>query len=227
MESDKWCFAWFIEEAGSIGANRQGLAKGSKWTSGDTISISFLDGDDSLRQKVKSIAGEWTQAGMANLNLAFVKDSTDTMIRVSFQFGGNWSLIGRDCLRRTNLELPTMNLELTANSPDDLIRRKVLHEFGHAMGMLHEHQIPQAGIQWNHNQVVSDLSGPPNNWTADDIENNVLRPAASDETNFVAFDPLSIMVYPIPSNWTNDGFSVGWNTQLSPNDKAFIHTEYP
>jgi serralysin len=224
MEDNRWCFAWFIQETGATGAFRQGLAKGSKWTSGDTITISFLDGDDALKEKVKKYAREWTE--LANLNFGFIEDTTDTMVRISFQFSGNWSLIGRDCLRRTNLELPTMNLELSSNSPEDLIRRKVLHEFGHVVGMLHEHQIPENGIKWNRERVIGDLSGPPNSWSAAEIEENVLRPAETQETNFIKFDPHSIMIYPISANWTDDGFAVGWNTELSQNDKDFIRNQY-
>ena len=53
------------------------------------------------------------------------------------------------------------------------------HEFGHAIGLAHEHQNPQAGIQWNEAQVLKDLAGPPNFWTPDQIRHNVCRSTAS------------------------------------------------
>src|SRR4029453_13895148 len=36
------------------------------------------------------------------------------------------------------------------------------HEFGHAIGLAHEHQNPAGGIEWNEEVVLRDLSGPPN-----------------------------------------------------------------
>ena len=38
---------------------------------------------------------------------------------------------------------------LTPDSDDDELRRVVLHEFGHALGLIHEHQNPEGGIEWN------------------------------------------------------------------------------
>lgn len=227
MEDNRWCFAWFIKKSVGGSKSRQALAKGSKWTSTDTITISFLDGDESLKQKVKQYAREWTAPGMANLRFAFVEDTNDTMVRISFRFAGSWSLIGKDCLERKDLEIPTMNLAIKVDSPDELIRRKVLHEFGHVLGLLHEHQIPDNGIKWKREQVISDLSGPPNKWSVKEIEDNLLKPAQAAETNFIAFDPQSIMLYPILAKWTEDKFEVGWNTQLSQKDKAFVNAEYP
>jgi len=40
-------------------------------------------------------------------------------------------------------------------------------------------------------------------------------------------DQQSIMMYPIDSRFTTDGFSVGLNTVLSPTDIAFIRKLYP
>ena len=65
-----WCFAW--PEAAE-GANRAALLRGLKWNPGDTITISFLDGDPTLRERVKRVAKQWTRQGgdpqMANLFL--------------------------------------------------------------------------------------------------------------------------------------------------------------
>ena len=63
---------------------------------------------------------------------------------------------------------------LTPTSDDDELRRVVLHEFGHALGLIHEHQNPEGGIQWNEPAVKADLSGPPNNWDDETIRHNVL-----------------------------------------------------
>jgi hypothetical protein len=40
-------------------------------------------------------------------------------------------------------------------------------------------------------------------------------------------DRQSIMMYPIPKAWTVDGFSAGFNSELSEKDKTFIRFAYP
>ncbi len=51
----------------------------------------------------------------------------------------------------------------------------VLHEFGHTLGLIHEHQNPNRPINWNRAAVIADLSGPPNNWDEETIENNIFK----------------------------------------------------
>lgn len=111
-------------------------------------------------------------------------------------------------------------------SPDDEIRRVVLHEFGHALGLIHEHQNPNHPIKWNKPAVYADLSGPPNNWSKQTIDNNMFKPYKLKEVAATAVDAKSIMMYPIPKSWTTDGFSAGLNSQLSPYDEALIANQY-
>ena len=115
---------------------------------------------------------------------------------------------------------------LTADSDDDEVQRVVLHEFGHALGLIHEHQNPEGGIDWNEPAVIADLSGPPNNWDEATIRHNVLDHYAPDAVTATEVDSDSIMMYPIPASWTNDGFSADLNTDLSMSDRQLIHDVY-
>ena len=103
----------------------------------------------------------------------------------------------------------------------------VLHEFGHTLGLIHEHQNPNRPINWNRAAVIADLSGPPNNWDAETIENNIFKRYDPGELSSTPTDPESIMMYPIPAAWTTDGFSVGLNEDLSATDRDFIREAYP
>jgi serralysin len=227
MNENRWCFAWPAARKSLSGKDRAALVKASRWNSGDIISISFLEGDPDVQDKVKAAALTWTGPQLARLSLEFRKNTTDTLVRISFQYQGSWSVIGTTCRQITDQIQPTMNFGwLTPTSTDEEIRRVVLHEFGHALGLIHEHQNPAGGIQWNRDAVIRDLSGPPNNWPADVIEHNMFEAYAAEETNFTEIDPQSIMMYPIPSSWTLDGFSVGLNSDLSGRDKQFIHEQY-
>ena len=208
------------------GNTRAALLNESRWDV-SRIKVGFLEGDPDLQQRVLAVAREWTGPDMANLS--FVEaGSSDADVRVAFEQGnGSWSYLGTHAQQIPVAE-PTMNYGwLTPDSDDDEVRRVVLHEFGHAIGLIHEHQNPQRPIHWNRAAVIADLSGPPNNWDPETIEHNIFEkydPAVLTSTDT---DSHSIMMYPIPASWTTDGFSAGLNGNLSETDKEFIRTAYP
>ena len=112
---------------------------------------------------------------------------------------------------------------LTPQSSDVEIERVVLHEFGHALGLVHEHQLPAGGIIWDKPAVYNDLKFK---WSREKIEQNVFATIDPAEAAMTTLDPTSIMMYPIKKSWTVTGFSTGLNTKLSPIDIAFIHNMY-
>ena len=224
---NQWCFSWMEVSSASEGKDRQGLVKASRWQPGDAITVCFLDGEKTLQERVKQTAQKWVGPNMANLRFVFQRKK-ESLIRISFQPGGSWSVLGTTCRKIKEKSTPTMNFGwLTPATPQQELERVVLHEFGHALGLIHEHQNPLSGIVWDRRQVEKDLSGPPRNWTAERIERNIFAPYAKAESNFTKLDPDSIMLYPIPKAWTRNGFSSALNTKLSNNDIKFIRRQYP
>jgi len=219
-------FCMCPEPPEAVGQTRAAVLRPYMWPRGTTITVKFLEGDPSLTARVAALAQDWIGPGMANLRFQFVNGG-DADIRIAFQPGrGSWSYIGTQC-RAIDKAQPTMNFGwLTPASPDDEVRRVVLHEFGHAIGLIHEHQNPNHPIEWNRDAVVADLSGPPNNWNLATINTNMF--AKYDLASVIAtpVDQDSIMMYPIPSSWTLDGFSAGLNSGLSPQDKDLIRKVY-
>jgi hypothetical protein len=206
--------------------DRAALLNGNRWNDGQNITVGFLEGDKSLQARVREVAERWTAPGMARLTLQFV-ESGDADIRIAFQQGdGSWSYLGTYC-KQIPADQPTMNYGwLTPDSEDAELQRVVLHEFGHALGLIHEHQNPEGGIEWNEPAVIAELSGPPNNWDEATIRHNVLDHYPKGDVSATPVDSESIMMYPIPAAWTLDGFSADMNDDLSQQDRDFIHNAY-
>jgi serralysin len=221
----KWCFSWFAAPPPKTGATKAALVKDSKWQPGDTISISFLDGTNAQKDLVRRFAQEWID-GLANLKFSW-QNPPNTDIRVSFQFNGSWSVLGTTC-KSVPKPQATMNFGwLDPGISDSEARQVILHEFGHALGLIHEHQNPNQAIDWNKPAVIADLSGPPNNWDADTIEHNMFEVYPPNEIAGTKLDTTSIMMYRIPKSWTNDGTSSEFNDKLSASDRSFIRKQYP
>ncbi|MEO6610906.1 MAG: M12 family metallopeptidase, partial [Chitinophagaceae bacterium] len=197
------------------------------WRAGDTITVGFFsDGDEFVTSKVKHFVKEWET--FANITFLFVTDVATAKIRVGFAMDGtSWSFVGREALVITRGS-KSMNFGWFDTSTENAeFSRVILHEFGHALGFIHEHQHPNASIPWDKDKVYAYYKGPPNNWDSAYIKANIFDKYSKTITNSSAYDPLSIMHYDIPAEFTTDGSSVGLNTSLSPTDKTFARQVYP
>ncbi|MBK8051328.1 MAG: pre-peptidase C-terminal domain-containing protein [Anaerolineales bacterium] len=197
---------------------------GKLWKAGRTLHIRFLDGDPAVQKRLQPFAHVWSQ--FAAITFVFDNDP-NAEIRISFKERGSWSYIGTDCLTIAR-DKPTMNFGwLTPTLADEEYSRVVTHEFGHALGLIHEHQNPIAEIPWDKPKVYAYYAGPPNNWSQAQTDINLFRRYSRDITQFSQFDPKSIMLYPIPNDFTIGDYEVGWNKALSETDQKFITAIYP
>lgn len=195
----------------------------SLWDSGDIITFAFMDGRKLIKNKVVEVFLEWTKYANITFEPALL---TDAMIRISFKQEGSWSYLGKECLEIPKNE-PTVNFGwLTTESKQLEIQRVVLHEFGHVLGMIHEHQNPNSDIPWNKDAIYEMYSGAPNYWNRQEIDTNFFEVYDKTMTNSSEFDRESIMLYPISNKMTYGDYEVGWNTSLSEMDKEWISSIY-
>ena len=78
-------------------------------------------------------------------NIRFKRVDSGGTIRISFDYNdGSWSCVGQQC-KSITIDEATMNLDCidpSTNAVTSEERGIILHEFGHALGLLHEHQSP-------------------------------------------------------------------------------------
>ena len=185
---------------------------GKTWMNGSTLRVRFMGGTPTEQAVAKQQAGWWAQ--VANLKFEF-NNALNAELRIAFNHNdGAWSYVGTDC-RSIPLDEPTMNLGFLDGGTAG-------HEFGHAIGLAHEHQNPAGGIQWNEAVVIREAAKSPNFWDEATTRHNILRKYTAAQINGTSFDPDSIMLYFFPPSWTLNGIGTKANEVLSAMDKAFI-----
>ena len=185
---------------------------GKTWMNGSTLHVRFMGGSSSEQNVAREQANWWAQ--VANLKFDF-NNAPNAEVRITFDpQDGAWSYIGTDC-RSIPLNEATMNLGFLDGGT-------AAHEFGHAIGLAHEHQNPAGGIQWNEEVVIRECAKSPNFWDAETTRHNVLRKYSVDQINGTDFDLKSIMLYFFPASWTLNGIGTDANEVLSRLDEEFI-----
>ncbi|WP_372366326.1 M12 family metallopeptidase [Candidatus Uabimicrobium sp. HlEnr_7] len=198
------------------------IANEKKWQPGQVLRIRFLDGEQQLHKIVENYAKEWLN--YANLEFEF-GNFADAEIRITFNGNGYSSLVGTDALKRP-APAPTMTLgEMTKATNTKLLKAVVLHEFGHAIGCVHEHSSPSVEIPWDKDKVYAYYKKL--GWDKEKVDHNVLKRYTQCGINFSEHDSKSIMQYPVLEELTVGNFKIGWNTELSEIDKDFIAKVYP
>lgn len=199
------------------------------WDNGKVLNVKFLGngGSQKIREKVKKAAKEWEK--YANLTFNFIEDG-DAQIRVLLtNTGGCNSTVGTVALMR-NADEKTMNIDTNFfyyrnEFYDILLSQTIQHEFGHAIGLLHEHSYKNQ-IQWNKEVVYKDAL-QTNGWDKKQVDFQIFEQYEALYTNGFGYDKLSIMHYGFPARWTLNNVEIKPNYYISEMDKATVKMLYP
>jgi hypothetical protein len=208
-------------------------AKLYTWGKGSTLNICFVGGSPKVQEGVKSAASGWLN--YANIHFNYLGDCGNSassirlksQIRIGFdQQTGSWSYIGT-LAKSVSMDKTTMNFGwLEDGTETSEYHRVVLHEFGHALGCIHEHQSPNANIQWNREKVI-EYYRLTNGWDEAETARNIFDQDSSTPIDASKFDKFSIMEYYFPPDLTKNNIVLPLNTELSDMDKDLIANLYP
>jgi Astacin (Peptidase family M12A) len=220
------------------------VARSLMWRPGQTIKVCFRSGTRGAHQRVIRVAREWMQ--YANIVFDFEENGAPRMCRgdghedIKVDFVDNrgwWSAYGTMSRQRD----PSMNLQFygvdtpryangQAASELDL-RRTILHEFGHALGMMHEHQSPSAECDGEINWEAAYRMGASLGWDKQMVHAQMRQLTSLEEFNMTAVDRRSIMHYSLPPELFKQGKNsrcwVSDNDDLSDQDRRFMAAVYP
>jgi hypothetical protein len=236
----KMCIDKIYERTTTVTESRPGVAVAPLtgqtrffWPNGSIIRVKFLGGSTIVKFKIIQYANEWSR--YVNIRFRFVSEG-DAEIKIGFNAGGSWSMVGTNVKDNDALvalgelfggERATMNYGwFTDATADEEFRRVIMHEFGHALGFVHEHSHPEAGIPWDR-EAAYIAYGNSQHWSRAQVDANVFARYDRNQTQFSNYDRTSIMHYPVDNALTIGDFEVGWNTMLSQTDKDFSAIIYP
>jgi hypothetical protein len=222
-----------------------------EWKSPWTTDSKFLDplyqniqGKVDPKTLVKTVVQE-RLSPIVNVKFEFTTDVNQSDIRILFREGiGCSSIVGnsRSKAKFSSGEAPDMEPK---GQPEPTMKYSwldistVLHEFCHALGMIHEHQNPQGNpIKWNEPAVYCYYKSVNPRWTDNDVKRNVLDTYKTDQINGSAYDPASIMIYSFPDKvecnnredyltLNSPPLQINPNYRLSNTDVELLKMMYP
>ena len=203
---------------------RLALASSLLWPKASRVTYQFIDQrpDSDLSDRIVVAFEEWMPH--TGLRIEY-QPSGVADIRITFEDIGYWSVIGIQARQKQGA---TLSIQ-PGNSAE--YQRATLHETGHALGAIHEHQAPTNQIPWD-KQAVYAYYKANFNWDPPTVDDQVLNLYNDGPVSNSTFDKLSIMNYVIPDEVLLPGktakdFEVPqFNQTLSDTDRKFMEVVY-
>lgn len=187
------------------------------------LKVHFINGEAWQKRYVEEVVTKHYHAVNMRIRFEFLEGMAESSdIRVKFT-KNSLSLIGRDAEQCPG-ETMELNISCPNNSGKRLskIQSDVLHEFGHALGLEHEHQHPGCPFHWDYPALQTKTQ-----WNPEELRRNFEKIPSQDVT-VSQYDPKSIMHYAIHQGDTMDkNMRLPQNTVLSEEDHRFLALIYP
>ncbi|MBK5352231.1 peptidase M12 [Pseudomonas sp. TH41] len=193
------------------------------WENGRALKIAFMNNlDVDHKQKIIDAARHWLP--FVNLCFNFV-DGHQGDIRIATENNKNSAVLGTNSLL-VHPDKPTMNLGVNPEHEDFEVI--VIHEFGHALGAMHEHQHPNANIPWDKPKVYEFYQNREMNpLSREQIDRHIFTPFNTSDAFYLPYDKTSIMHYPVPNTLTLGNWELPINRKISKKDKEIMKLLYP
>jgi hypothetical protein len=207
--------------------DREGDGRTVHLGNGTTAWRSWVGAEDQ-KLVVRAAFRQWKELDLG-LEFVEVNDRNEAEIRIGFEQGdGSWCYLGTHALQ-IGPRQRTMNFGWRLAGATG--RDTALHEIGHALGLPHEHQNPNAGIVWDEEAVYAELGRAPNNWSRDQTFYNIIRKIPADSVQGSTWDPDSVMHYPFGAGLIREPaeYRVGLSPpgNLSARDRTWVRVFYP
>jgi len=166
-----------------------------------------------------------------NVSFKYLTDEDPELahIRVAFVSNqGSWSSLGNDALK-VDQDTATMNLSWLSDG-------NILHQFGHALGFLHENKYSSTQIPWDKPEVFAAFNGPPHYWNKLEVEKNVFTIFNQNQfLDLYKYNPESLMKNILPCTFftqlpplkCTDEQTPELSNDYSPGDKKAFAQYYP
>ncbi|KAF9461764.1 hypothetical protein BDZ94DRAFT_793381 [Collybia nuda] len=202
---------------------------GRLWPNGQVLTYRFIDGHPNQHAKVAEVISKWSH--FANITFKLLDEETtppSAVIVISFKSEwGCWGFVGTNALTAAGSPF-TMALGGVSESPNITQRDRafILHQFGHALGLVHEHLSPSEtdAVALKEGLISKFYSSRNPDASVGKYIDTCINASV---TNYAAPDLSSVMVYAIPGEFNEGNFTVEPNATFSPLDKAFMVINYP
>lgn len=216
------------------------------WPAWSELRACFYDGETSLKRFFVDVARKWLNQTSLKVDFGDPKggyrkcdsppfDKND--IRITFNMDGYWSYIGRESLYANVIQKgPSLNIN-TGGASFNRLNQKVLeplilHEFGHAIGLMHEHQSPESRcadeLDWPH---LYEYAKKNWGWDEEKARMNFVQYFSSPRLRTTPYDRQSIMHYAVPASMFKKGSKspcfVPRPTKISQWHRVTVISAYP
>ncbi|KAF5012494.1 hypothetical protein FDECE_1447 [Fusarium decemcellulare] len=191
------------------------------------LKVRFMNGKPWQKEMVQRCVEEHYHTVPMRIRFQFLKTYAFEPSDIRIRFGQeSYSLVGIDAEKWLFGHTMELNLDVHEYYPEWQRRRlrqqTILHEFGHALGMFHQHQHPDFIADWDFAYLEKKYG-----WSATMVRDDY-EPLENGQEKLGPYDPLSVMHYPVDDGDTLNSVSpIGINWVLSEGDKRYLALAYP